>query len=63
MNTFLIILLIICLAVQIPVLIFYFLHKKEIDKIAEQEMKKKHPNYPKRAKIRYSVFPLNQYNE
>jgi len=46
MKIFLIILLIVCLAVQIPVIIFYLIHKKEIDKKADEEMKKKYPNWP-----------------
>jgi len=43
--------------------IVFVKYGKEIKEETDRKMKKKHPNWPKRAKIRYSVFPLNQYNE
>ena len=58
MKTFLLILLIVCLAVQIPVLIFYFIHKKEIDKKTEEDMRKKFPDWPnvKRPKETDTIY-------
>ena len=65
MNTFLIIVGIICLAVQIPVWIVYFLHKKEIDAKADEEMRKKYPDWPyvERPKTHFASFPLSLWND
>ena len=65
MNTFFLIILIICLAVQIPVWIFYFLNKKEIDEMTNEEMRKKFPNYPyiNRTQSDFDILPMSMWND
>ena len=65
MKTLLFILLIVCLAVQIPVWIIYFIHKKKIDKMADDEMRKLYPTWPyvPRQKTDFASFPLNMWND
>jgi len=58
MNTFFLIILIICLAVQIPVWIFYFLNKKEIDEMTNEEMKKIYPDWPNVKEPEYDHYGI-----
>ena len=63
MDTFFIILGIICLSVQIPVWTVYFLHKREIDEKAAEAMKKREINRPKAIQPpkRYTGIPWMPY--
>ena len=72
MNTFLIILLIICSPIWIISIIawirYFFLKKEakdEIDKQSEQAMRMIYPDWPNvpRQKTNFDIFPLSMWND